>query len=320
MIRRLASRPQSGLLLGFGLLLLIGCRRDRDPPAPWTAVRTTVALGERGGLSDATASDTDGRYWAVLERDPVLLTLAADSGGLKVVGSLPIFGADPALDLEAVTRLAPGRIAIGTEKMAAPRLSEMILLATVTATAAVVTGRIQLSYSAWSMKGAGNQGIEGLCVAGSRLLAAVETTRHVGAKRTAPLGRYDLTRRRWTAFDVALTSETGKLSALSCRRVGDRIIAWAIERHYTVCRVIRFEVPLDGPGRLLVPTIVVDAGLLYRDIPNFETLLPIDGGFLLVADNQSATISGPTQVLALTRTTTTSTTTGDGETPAQRSR
>ncbi len=287
------------------MLGLAGCRRDRPAPPGWSASRATIDLGEIGGLSGIAPAE-HGRVWAVVERDPVLLTVDVTDEP-RVIGSRPIIGLPGDKDAEALARIGPNRVAIGTEGMIAPRLADAIFLATVTATAVQVTERIELSYSPWSMKGGGNQGIEGLCFAGGRLLATVETTRHVGSQRTAPLGRYDFIRKRWTAFDVALTSETGKLASLHCSLQGGLLVVHAIERHYLVARLLRFTLPLDGPGRLLEPEIVVDVGMLYRNIPNYESVYLEGSKIVLLADNQSAGINGPAHTLVLTSTIATST-------------
>ena len=81
----------------------------------------------------------------------------------------------------------------------------------------------------------------------------------------------------WTALWLALTSDTGKLSALGCRADGDSLDVLAVERH--------FEVALH-----LTP--------YKRKSDNFEGVVWLgDGSVALILDNDSGSISGPNTLI-----------------------
>ena len=84
-----------------------------------------------------------------------------------------------------------------------------------------------------------------------------------------------------------MTSKTGKLAALDCRKVDGAIEALAVERHYGESRLLRFRVPQGTEGQWIEPTVVADVSKLVSPLPNFEGLAWLaDGSAVLVADNQ----------------------------------
>jgi hypothetical protein len=162
-----------------------------------------------------------------------------------------------------------------------------------------VVERRDLDYSLWPLDPIGNQGLEGLCRAGSVLVTAVETVIANPEERYAPIAILDLATSRWTPFLVHLTTRTGKISALACALGRGRSIdVLAIERHFEVARLIRFRIPTGSsrPRRppALEPVLVADLDVAMVHQENFEGLL-WDGAhaIALVVDNDWTTVTGP---------------------------
>lgn len=316
-----AVKPARRMLPGSALqaaalLALVGCsgapepeaappapRRTPGPvaspvPRPIEAVRTVIHAPGVTGLSDLTADD-DGNLWSIAERYRALVRMAADGSGGEVI---PLAGVPDSLDVEGAAWLGGDRIALATEADGPDRDGDLILFARVIGRRVVVERSARLSYSLWPLRPRGNQGIEGLCRAGGSLVAAVESVIGGGDRRLAPIAIYDLASGSWTPSLVRLTSATGKIAGLSCRLRGDGAAAtidvMAVERHFEVARLIRFEVPVGrakpGPPAVVTPVLVTDlAPLLVRE-ENFEGLVwDGDRSFALVVDNDWAVVSGP---------------------------
>ena len=95
---------------------------------------------------------------------------------------------------------------------------------------------------------------------------------------------------------LALTTTTGKLSALDCWRDGARTWAVAVERHFAVTRLLRFE--LGGADATITPEVLLDLGPILRGSLNLEGLVRLpDGRLVAVVDNQYRTITGPDELL-----------------------
>ena len=254
------------------------------------------------GLSDL-ARDANGRVWAVPERDRVLLRLDLQKATPAVdAPPIPIDGVTQGTDTEALTWLDANTVAFGTETHEDKRDHDDVLFATRQKDRLVVQNTIPLPYALWDMVGHTNDGIEGLCNAGGRLLASVETVGLTAdQKRFAPLGRLELGRNTWTPLRLLLTSRTGKISALACRLDDrDQLEVVAIERHYGIARLLHFFVPRDGKPQDIIPTVLLDLGQAIRVLPNFEGIAwTPEGGLWLITDNQSAVVLGTTQVVYL---------------------
>ncbi len=262
-------------------------------PAVVTDVRR-YQLSVRGvtGLSDL-ALDPDGRIWAVAEG--VRVALRVDRPGAAPV-AVPLVGVPEELDVEGMAWLDRERVALATESDQGARKSDALFIARLTDRGIEVVERRDLDYSIWPLDPIGNQGMEGLCRAGSALVASVETVIANPEERFAPIALHDLATGRWTPLLVRLTTRTGKISALACTLRRDRSIdVLAIERHFEVARLIRFRIPAaPRPGRPLDPVVVaeLDAAMIHQE--NFEGLL-WDGArsFSLVVDNDWTHVSGP---------------------------
>ncbi len=265
----------------IALVALVGCT---SRPPPYAAV--TVDVGDRAGLSDL-AWGPAGALFAVPERDPALVRIDPASGAVE---RLPLRGVPDGLDLEALAW--DGAVWwFGTERNAARR-ADLVLRAD--PSTGVVRRASELDWVAlFGVEPKANQGIEGLCALEGVLIALGEPVDERG-------GRFGLVARRgvtsgWTPYRVPLSSASGKLSAASCRVRGEVVEVTAIERHYEVSRLVRFDVPLAGePGELAPAAVVVDLGAAWGGrTPNLEGLALRPGGAWIVAD---ASGGGPTRL------------------------
>ncbi|MEZ4340453.1 MAG: esterase-like activity of phytase family protein [Sandaracinaceae bacterium] len=248
------------------------------------------------GLSGLTM-DGEGHAIAVAERGTALV--AIEDRAVRI----PLEGVPAGIDTESIAWLGEDRFALGTESMDESRHADLVLVVERANGRARVVDRIELPYSLLGITAEENRGIEGLCFVadGGVLLAAMENVVERGGQRFAPLGirRGD----RWTGRAlVRLTSETGKLSALDCRRDGDAIDVLAIERHYGVMRVLRFALregdTCEGDIEL-TPRVIYDlAGQLDGD-PNLEGLVRDGDELVLIVDNHHGRRTGPNEVLRL---------------------
>ena len=313
--------PRAGCAAVFAIAL-VGCQ----PPAPSHGVTASAPCsadyavaqqivsvsavpGSEGplcGVSDL-ALDDGGQLWAVAERQRVLVPLDLDGGRLRGP-VVRLEGVPPDADTEAMAWLGPDRVAFGTESHSA-RDGDRILLARLEGGVARVLDTLLLRYAPWGITAPSNRGIEGLAYAAPDLLAAAEATLEgPDGRRAAPIGRYDTETRRWSSYSVVLTSKTGLLSAIACRRSPSHdgaVDCLAIERYYGEARVIRFLLPRtreDAPHPL-----VVEASChfdLARHLPpdtNPEGLARRpDGRLLVISDNDSGGVSGPTRLFELT--------------------
>lgn len=247
------------------LLLLVACSK----PDPFTRFQLDVPPG----VSDLAVDDR-GTLWAIPERDRVVLEIAAP--GAAVVQH-PLDGVPEAVDTEALVWLAPGKFAIGTEGQHEATAS--VLYAELRADGHVaVTSQLAIA----GVPVAPNQGAEGMCGRGDDLWVAIE---HRG---TAPLVHVKAGAIADTST-LPLTTDTGKISALACATADD---IWAIERHFGVHRILHYV-----GGR---PKVALDLDPILHGSRNIEGIARLpDGRFVLVNDNQWATVDGPTELLVV---------------------
>ena len=294
------SRRAASLLLAAACGAACGGQvPDSEPPggavpATVTDVRRFELEGDDlRGLSDL-AIDPAGRIWAVAER--VRLAVRVDRPGAGVA-LVPLLGIPDDLDVEGIAWLDSERLVLATESDKGARSGDALLFARLGASGIEVVERRDLDYSIWPLDPIGNQGMEGVCRAGSQLVASIETVIANREDRFAPIAVHDLETARWTPYVVRLTTRTGKVSAVACMTRGDRSIdVLAIERHFEVARLIRFRIP---PGRrtarLPLEAVVVadlDAAMVHQE--NFEGLLwDGDRAISLVVDNDWTHVSGP---------------------------
>jgi len=105
---------------------------------------------------------------------------------------------------------------------------------------------------------------------------------------------FDPKTQSWAAHRVGLSSKTGKLAAMSCRLIDGAIVALAVERHFGVSRLIRFQIPRGSEGQWIDPTVVLDLSESIEPLANFEGLAWMDdGSAVLLSDNKYG--RGPTE-------------------------
>jgi hypothetical protein len=106
----------------------------------------------------------------------------------------------------------------------------------------------------------------------------------------------------WEPLRLRLTSATGKISALECADGGNgRLVAHAVERHYGVTRILRFEVPAEGSpgGEAIVPEVVFDVAAATPGLPNVEGIALDGARVLLLSDHDPDDAEGSTELLHL---------------------
>jgi hypothetical protein len=94
-----------------------------------------------------------------------------------------------------------------------------------------------------------------------------------------------------------LTSDTGKLSGLACERVGGALEVTAIERHFDLLHVVRFQ--LDGTGGDVRARTIDDLRPGFSETPpNFEGIeRAAPGIYFLITDNDWRGVRGPTEII-----------------------
>ncbi len=264
-------------------LLLAGasCTRPRRPPSgpgPIVALDTQVT-----GLSGLTR-DGEGALWAVGEGGDFALRIDPTTFAVE---PYPVVGCPSKTDLEAFAWMTNGRFVVGTETQEAGRARDLLLYGRIEGGRLVVGSVEAFDYGLWRLTASDNHGIEGLCHVDGVLMLATELVDHQSGRRWAPVAMLDQRKQSWTAHRVGLTSKTGKLAALSCRIIDGKVAAMAVERHFGVSRLLRFEVPKGAQSEWVEPRIAADLSALIDPLPNFEGLVwEEDGSVILLTDNE----------------------------------
>jgi len=293
------------LLAGFGCASTpTGSAPDpKEEPLPVMAhTRIQIADPRLHGASGMTTAPS-GRLFAVLERDHQLFELNPSTPSSAIVGVRGISGAPAGVDLEAVAFIDDTHLAFGTETTNTQRTGDLILFAELGPDSVTISEQtLKLEYAPWGLTPERNRGVEGLCHAAGVLVAAVETVGVQDGQRFAPVATFDLLQKKWTYFRVGLTTETGKLSALTCRTSPAGVEVMAIERHYEVSRLLQFTLPRGVQGQNIAATSLADVSPIFEDgkIPNFEGLAVMsDGSLASISDNDYGGMTGPTELLIL---------------------
>jgi hypothetical protein len=305
-------RLADGLAPRVLVLVVSGACSAQRGPVDVEAARglfETLPLDVPPGMSDL-AVDDHGTLWAVAERARAVakIDLVTDvERGAKpapntLIAVLRIVGIPDGFDTEAITWLEADRFAIGTE--GTNEAAAEILTAELREGAIVVTGRRALAERELGVKLTINHGVEALCGRDGELLAAIEAVgTHEDGRRWAPIVRV-----RGAVHDgevevarLWLTSRKGKISALHCTLDGEgTATVTAIERHFGVARILAFE--LRRGDSEVTPRIVHDLHPVLQDAYNLEGVARLrDGRLVLINDNQSRTVSGPTQLFLFHR-------------------
>ncbi len=270
--------------------------RDYDHVAA-RGVFDEVDLAAPPGLSDL-AVDGRGVLWAIPERDRFLVEVsvpATPSSGLVATISHPLDGIPDGDDTESLAWLGPDHLALGLEGQ--DEGTATVAFAERQGDRFVVTRTRPIDNLGVTLKK--NHGAEGLCGTADNLLVAIEETGKLDdGGRYAPIV--------WLSGEAApriyrlrLESKTGKISALQCSfdAEGTAHVA-AIERHFGVSRIVRFDVPRVPAIEPIAETLVLDLGPILRDSLNLEGIATLpDKRVVAIADNQSKHVVGPDVLL-----------------------
>jgi len=269
-----------GAAVAVTLLLACASCKKTEPRGPGriVALETDVA-----GLSGLTV-DEHGAFWAPGEDGDAIIRIDPETFG---VTRYLVSGGPPATDLEAMAWVDGVRFILGTETQEKGRLQDLILDGRLDGDRFAVAPIGQIDYARWQLTAPDNHGIEGICHVDGILILATELVELQRGRRWAPLGMFDPRTQSWTAHRVGLGSKTGKLAAMSCRLVDGAIVALAVERHFGVSRLIRFQIPRGPEGHWIEPRVVLDLSKSIEPLPNFEGLAWMeDGSAVLLSDNK----------------------------------
>jgi hypothetical protein len=261
------------------LLATAGCAKT-EPRAPGLVVSLQTDVEGLSGLTE----DEHGALWAPGEDGDAVIRIDPDT---HAVTRYPLVGALPKVDLEAMAWVEGTRFILGTETQERGRLRDAILDGWLSGDRFVVSPVGHLDYTRWGLTAPENHGIEGICHVDGMLALVTELVEEQRGSRWAPVGMFDSKTQSWTAHRVGLTSKTGKLAAMDCRRVDGSIEALAVERDFGVSRLLRFGIPRGPEGQWIEPTVAADLSELVSPLPNYEGLAWMaDGSAVLVTDNR----------------------------------
>ncbi|UCH30672.1 MAG: esterase-like activity of phytase family protein [Myxococcales bacterium] len=265
--------------MALALVACVGCTK-KEPRGPGRVVSLQTDVVGLSGLT----RDEHGALWVAGEDADAVLRIDPETFG---VTRYPVVGAPEGTDLEAMTWVDGTRFVIGTETQDKGRTRDVVLDGRLEGEQFKVSPIGHLEYAHWGLTAPDNHGMEGICHVDGILVVATELIEEARDRRWAPLATFDPKIQTWTAHRIALTSKTGKLAALDCRKVDGAIEALAVERHYGESRLLRFRVPQGTEGQWIEPTVAADVSKLVSPLPNFEGLAWLaDGSAVLVADNQ----------------------------------
>ncbi len=260
-------------------------------------VCATLSLVPESGFSDSRVSRMeldskvsglsglsfgfDGKLFAVAERERVMVVLSLQSR--RVSDEYEIVGVPPGLDLESLAYLGGARFAVGTESLTPMRASDPILILEKKGKEMVVrSSTLAFDYSRFGMSASPNAGVEALCAVPGAIFAGAEPV--LANPRRAPLLRFE-SDGSVTPFELELTSNEGKLSALACRPNESGVMFIGIERHYGISRVIRFVIGRAEKARVVRVGEIIDLAPSLGDaIPNLE-------GIEWLSESKIATLS-----------------------------
>jgi len=273
------------------LVALVACNGGGKPD------RATRSMGVFHELQIATtpgmsglALDDRGVLWAVPERDRRFVELTLDGQ----VTMHPMIGFPDHVDTEGVAWLGPGKFAITTEGQDEPTAT--VIYAELQGDKLVATRTRALTSAELGVTLTLNKGAEGACGRGDDVIVGIEQVgRFPNGTRWAPIAR--LRGDVLTLTRLELTSETGKISSLDCTiDPNGTAHVWAIERHFGVSRILRFELPLGATQ--VTPRVTLDLSDILQDSLNLEGIVQLpDGRLVAINDNQSRSVEGPSELV-----------------------
>ncbi len=276
---------------------LVGCSRKTEVPLPAGGRLVAMNMQDLAGLS-GLARDDGGTFYAVPEEDRTLLEVSTTG---QEQHRYRVSGVPEGVEFESLAWLGKDRFAVGTEGGCKEGAEHVLVLAR-EGDAVKVAKDIAVPLNDWGMACDDKRGIEGLCAAGGKIVGAVENP--LPGKedpRLAAIARIDETTGEVTAYRLALTSKSGKISALDCRVKDGAIEILAIERHFEVSRLLTFTIPLSGAAEEAPRTAKIVKDLLpYANDGkrNFEGVVWLDNQrATLIVDNKYGKITGPNEMM-----------------------
>lgn len=253
------------------------CNTTPTGPGPIIDLDTKVT-----GLSGLTR-DADGMLWAAGEHADAVLQIDPDGYAIR---EYPVVGAPPGTDLEGLAWVEGNRFFVATETQEAGRADDVLLEGRVEDDRFVVRPWQRVAYTPWGLSAPKNRGMEGLCHVDGVLILATELVDEQRGRRWAPVAMLDLATKTWTTYWVALSSHTGKLAGVGCRKIDGEVVALAVERHFGVSRLLRFPLRPGKSGERIEPEVAADLSKVIKPLPNFEGVLwKDDGSVVLLTDN-----------------------------------
>jgi len=262
------------------LLLVCASCTKKEPKSPGRIVTLDT---DAAGLSGLTV-DNHGAFWAAAEDGDAVIRIDPETFG---VTRYSVSGGPNGAELEAMAWVDGAQFVLGTETQDKARLQDVILDGRLLGDGFAVRPAGNLDYARWGLTAPDNRGIEGICHVDGLLILATELVELQRGRRWAPVGMFDPKTQTWTAHRVGLSSKTGKLAAMSCKLVGESIVALAVERHFGVSRLLRFQIPRGPEAQWIEPSVAADLSKTIEPLPNFEGLAWLDdGSAVLVTDNK----------------------------------
>lgn len=272
-------------------LAVVACGKHERPDRATRAkgVFHEITIPTPPGMS-GMALDDRGVIWAVPERDRRFVELTLDGK----VTMYPMIGFPDHVDTEGVAWLGPGKFAITTEGQDDPTAT--VIWADMEDGKLVAKRTRALTSAELGVELTLNKGGEGACGHGDDVIVGIEQVgRFADGRRWAPIAR--LRGNALTVTKLELTSEAGKISSLDCTiDAAGTAHVWAIERHFGVSRILRFELPLGATQ--VTPRVTLDLSEILQDSLNLEGIVQLpDGRLVAINDNQSRTVEGASELI-----------------------
>jgi len=280
---------RSRAIATVALVLVGACNNKPNRAARAKGVFHEIVIRTPPGMSGLAVDDKD-MLWAVPERDRRFVQLTLDGQ----VTLYPMIGFRDRVDAEGLAWLGDNKFVVTTEGQDDPTAS--VVWAELVDGKLVASRTRELTSEELGVTLTVNHGAEGACGHGDDVIVGIEAVgKLANGVRYAPLARIrgDVL----TVTKLALTSETGKVSALDCTIDPDGTAhVWGIERHFGVSRILRFDLPLGATE--VTPRITLDVSAILQDSLNVEGIVQLrDGRLVIINDNQSRTIEGPSELL-----------------------
>jgi hypothetical protein len=290
------SDDRTIFMIAVCLALMSSCGSPTPPsplPPPVTAPPPydVITVNTAPGLS-GLASNADGTLFAVAERQRSVYQIKL--GTPPDVQEIKLLGVPEGIDLEGIAWLGSNHFAVATEGKDVATAG--VLWLDLDGTQMTVVKSLDLPSSALGVKLEKNHGAEGICGDDQGVVVAIEATKDVGHKRWAPIVR--VRGDELVVSYIRLQSKRGKIASLDCNNSNPGERVWAIERHYETSMIESFVMPDAATD--IVSKVAIDLSAAVNGTKNLEGIVHrADGTTILVVDNQSKTISGPSELLVL---------------------